>query len=360
MELKLRQDGSLRADAKKRRKQLGTNARGYWARDEVDRLSNNLELLTALRRVQKKPDPISIQVIQPKGLKAIPRKLPTFSVKLKSVDVEKTPVWMQLIPHGHGSHREAQWRFEVKTAAGNQLPVRPNPNSFRHGFRHGGGMKSDGWLTSGDYLDTVLPMADFIEIPEPGEYTVTLMYHPKLPIADITNIAELDDLIIFRSESFKLTVSKGPKLVIQDTRNDRTNVLSSVAQLPNEGLVKVVGGVYDEDDFEFLSPKSPAGRILLLNWQAVPALLDSLSDANLSRHRKAWILSLLYSITVERDLNPSSTAALPAHQGMAGKNMCSSNWSEEQRIIPSEQDALIAKWHAYRDRNLDIRESDNK
>jgi hypothetical protein len=356
---KLKHDAVLLKEAKNRLdkyRELDLLERpvGFWAeRDEVDRLSNNLELLTALRRVQQKPDPLLIQVIPPKEMKAIPGKLPTFSVKLKSVDLEKTPIWMQLIPHFHGTRRESQWRFEVRTNAGDLLPIRPNTNPFRFG----GGIKSDGWLRQGDYLDTKLPMRDFIDISEPGEYTVALVYHSKLPIADITDVDELNDLIVFRSQSFPLTVQPGPKLVIESSRSDRAKVRSLVAELPNEELVQFVGGVYDEDDYEFLSPDSPAGKILNLNWRAVPALLDCLSDKTLSRHRKAWIVGLLYTITGEQDLNPAFSGALPTFSGQAGKNTLGADLNEDRSILPREQDELVAKWLTYRNKYLDIRES---
>lgn len=355
LEFKLNEEAELRAKAEKRLKKLDRLDADYWKENyELDRLSNNCELLTALRRIQKKADPLSIEVTQPKGLRAIPGKLPTFAVKLRSVDVEKTPVWTQLIPHFHGSRREAQWRFEVKTADGNILPVRPNTSLFRIA----GGIKSDGWLKYGDYLDTILPMGDFIDIPEPGEYTVTLLYHPKLPIADTADVAELDELLIFRSDSFPLTVDKGPKLIVEASQSIRAKVLSLVAELPDEGVVKIVGGVYDEDDFAFIPPESPAGRILNLNWQALPSLIDSLSDARLSRHRKAWVLSLLYGITAEHDLNPVFSGALPAFEGMGGKNTLGGDWNSDRRIIPREQDSLIAKWQRFRDQYLEIRESE--
>ena len=72
------------------------------------------------------------------------------------------------------------------------------------------------------------------------------------------------------------------------------------------------------------------------------------------------MLSLLYSITAEHELNPVFSGALPAFEGMAGKNTLGANLNEDAQIIPSKQDLLIAKWHAYRGRYLDIRESDSK
>lgn len=360
LESKVTEDVALRIDAEKLARKLNFEEfLGSKEADEVDRLSNNLELLTALRRVQKKPDPLSIEVIRSKDLKAIPGKLPTFSVRLKSVDIEKTSVWVQRIPHYHGSRREAQWRFEVKTGTGKILSVVPNL-SF---LRTLGGIKSDGWLEFGGSLDSDLPMGDFINISEPGKYTVTLMYHPKLPIADETDVTEFNDLIIFRSEPFELVVDAGPQFVIESSKETRTTVHALIAELPNEGIVKIIRGVYRKDHFKFFPPKSPAGKILLLNWRAVPALLDSLSDLQLSRHRKAWVLSLLYSITGETELDPTYSSALPAHQGWIGRetpDWSDADLSDDTPIVSDEQDTLIARWQSYREQYLDIREIDAK
>lgn len=125
---KLKQDSFKLAHAQKQLKKLKESDEFFFndaynkVYREVDRLSNNLELLTALRRVQKKPDPLSIRVTPPKDLKAIPGRLPSFSATLESVDIEQKPIWVQQIPHFHGTRREAQWRFDTNGTAGVQGP----------------------------------------------------------------------------------------------------------------------------------------------------------------------------------------------------------------------------------------------
>lgn len=373
LERKVRADAARRAELEKLRDDEDHNGvLGPEEASELERLSTNLELLTALRRIQKKGDPISIQLIAAKELLAIPGKLPRFSAKLKSVDVEKMPVWLSLGRDFHGTPREAQWRFEVKDAAGKILPVRENKDLFR--IRTGS--RSTGWLKSGDHIDTYLRLSEFVDIPEPGEYTVTLLYHSQLPIADYKNETDLKDLIIFRSQSIKLTVSKGRKLTIKTGKGDRKKAAALISELPEKGIVKVVGGVYHDGDFEFVKPESAAGKILTMNWRAVPALLDGLSDERISRHQKAWVLSLLYTITAEEELNPLHTEALPHHAGRAGKldlggvtvvalplnaaeagkiELDESN-SESGEVNWVAQDELIKKWMEYRDRVLDIQE----
>lgn len=331
---------------------------GLWG--EFDQLSNNLQSLTALRRVQRKPDPLLIQIVRPTPPKAIPGKLPTLNVMLTSADIDKKPIWCETVPNGHGTHRYAQYRFEVQDASGKILPVIPNSDFFRDG-----GSRYFHWLELGEYFHANLPMHDFVEIREPGEYTVTVLYHPTLPIADITDPTELDDLIIFRSASFKLTVEKGPKLVLTTNRKERQAVNALITRLPNEGEIKVIGSghqpngrINDQNDFGLISPQSPAGQILKRSWQAVPALFDALSDAQMPRHRKTWVLSLLYSIIGEDDLDPGSIGVYPAKLLRAFQNTSAANPTPQ--IDPHAQDALIEKWKSYRGRYLDIRESDDR
>lgn len=378
LELKVKADVARRAELEKLRDDEESNGvLGPEETNELERLSTNVELLTALRRIQKKRDPISIQLIAAKEVLALPGKLPTFSAKLKSVDVEKMPVWLSLGQDHHGTHREAQWRFEVKDAAGKVLPILENEDKFPIRFHTG--HRNIGWLKSGDYIDTYLRMGEFIHIPKPGEYTVTLLYHSQLPIADYRN-TDLNELIVFRSQSIKLTVSKGPKLPVKTGKGDRKKAAALISDLPGKGVVKVVGGVYHDGDFEFVKPDSAAGKILTMNWRAVPALLDALSDAQISRHQKAWVLSLLYTITAEEDLNPIHSDALPHHAGRAGKlnlggvtilalplnaaeagkiELDESN-SESGEVNGVAQDDLIKKWKEYRHRSLDIRETEDR
>ena len=73
----------------------------------------SLEALTKLRRSQKKPDPVTIEVELPKNSHATTRDLPKFRVALKNVDVEKLAVKFKY-DGDYRSGRLARWRFEVR------------------------------------------------------------------------------------------------------------------------------------------------------------------------------------------------------------------------------------------------------
>ena len=92
-----------------------------------------------------------------------------------------------------------------------------------------------------------------------------------------------------------------------------------------------------------------------MGWRAVRALIDSLSQESLSRHRKAWVLTLLYTITAERDFEPHFfDASLPAYDRRSG------SYSRESRgggrIVPSDQDSVITRWKDFASEYFDFQD----
>lgn len=321
---------------------------------EVDRLSNNLELLTALRRVQQKPDPLVIDLQFPDELKGDTRSLPKIAVKLRSADIEQKSLWVCRGRRCHSSHRQAQWRFEVQRADGVWLDPRRRERAFPD-IRLGGGVKCDGPLLYGETLETELPMGDFVSVSEPGEYTVTLLYHPKLPIADFEQESPLDRLTIFRSRSFKLKVTEAPRRVIESSPDDRREAQALIAQLPDKGVVRISGGHYGERHRNFIPPESAAGRLMLMKWRAVPSLLEALTDKSVSRHQRAWVLVILHKTTEERHLAPTRFPdALPKWESGSDQGITASIGGT---ITPYGQDILIRKWRKLADRYFEFRET---
>ena len=270
--------------------------------------NENFELLTALRRVQKKPDPLTIEVSFPWLYKSNTRELPAFQVSLKNVHEEKAPVW---IKHGgdYRSGREAPWRFEVRDANGKLLPQRQ-----WHAMM-GGGMFSQGPLAPGKSWKTTLPMDSYVKITEPGEYTVRVLYHNEQTIADLDDVS---GLILCSSKPFKLKVTKAPPKVITLEAESHQRAKALIAGLREDGPIRVVMGEYDASFHDFIDPKSPEGQLHTMGWQAVPELLDALRDPKLSFRKRGWILAMLYVIACERDLNPFESremaGVLPAYE----------------------------------------------
>jgi hypothetical protein len=309
----------------------------------------NLELLTALRRVQGKADPLQVSVTIPDKLKATTKNLPSFAVALKSMDYEKIPVWTKY-RGDYRSGREARWRFEVRDGNGKLLPVRP-----REG-RMGGGMSQEVSLPFQETIETTLPMDSFIDIPKPGKYTVSILYHNRVTIADFIDPGELADLIACRSKPFTLTVEKEPKKILDLKEGSRKRAAELIGKLKHQDEIKIVLGQYGKAYHYLIAPETPEGQLLQMDWQAVPSMLDALADARVARPKKAWIFGLLYTITCERDLSPMKhEGTVSGYRAESGPGCWSS--SSGGKISPSAQQQLISKWMEWRQDYLDVREA---
>ena len=66
--------------------------------------------------------------------------------------------------------------------------------------------------------------------------------------------------------------------------------------------LRFIDGQYDpEVHGDFIPPESPSGKLLLLGWVAVPAMIDALEAKELHADKRGWLLGLLYSITSVND-----------------------------------------------------------
>jgi tetratricopeptide (TPR) repeat protein len=272
-------------------------------RKKVDELTwppNNLNVLTALRRVQKSAAPLEVVINGPQRWECIFPHLPAIEVALTNVDKQKLPVGIQR-GGDYRSGRQERWRFEVRDSNGKRLPVKESPSS------EGGGLFREVNLQHGECFDTVLNMRSFVDLL-PGDYAVCIQYHDRWLIAALNSVA---GLVISRSETFELHVQ--PR-VIGVTKVERQFVQEQINQLDDKAKVLLLGGEYrGKDALEFIAPTSPAGKILKLGWKSVPVLLDELDNAKLSPGRRAWILALLYSITTWND--PRQDGVLGNHRG---------------------------------------------
>jgi hypothetical protein len=321
---------------------------------EEGKLSRNLERLTALRRVQKKPDPLEIQIRGGQDREAIFPRLPHFAVALSSVDEEETPV--RFTEGGdYRSGRQARWRFEVRDGKGNLLAIE---DSDIPGSMEGGGLFVEGTLKHDESWDTTLDMNRFAQLP-PGDYMVRIMYHDHLTIADLPHVF---GLIVCRSGSIRLHVQ--PR-VIDRTRQEREEAARWVAKLDDKAMpLMLVGTEYGEHIHKHIPPDTPPGKLLAIGWKAVPTLLDELDREKITPGRRAWTLALLYSITGwnsprhENGVLASYEYLEGGWQIMGGRNgrmsgggmgFTSGGSSRGGKIDEAKQRAFAKRWVAFRD-----------
>ena len=333
----------------------------------LDELSNNLELVTALCRVRKQRDPLAVIVDRPGRLKAGTRKPPVLKVFLKNVDAERREIGFQR-GGDYRSGRHARWRIHVWDSKGNLLPELPSPSFI------GGGMTEDAALAFGKEWEAHLPLASYVTMQTPGKYKVQVLYHDSVTIANFDNPKDLEGLIVFRSEPFEVNVEHGPKISIRLKASSMEKATSLSASLDENDPLRIVIGKYDAKSHDFISPESPQGQLLTMKWQAVPALLKALEDEKLSFRKRAWILSLLFSITLEGDLNPMEPAELFPSRGLlpdyetrgsmvtsvTWKGGFSRGWTQDGKKSAgqeneAEQRALSKQWLRFRDDYIDVR-----
>jgi hypothetical protein len=220
----------------------------------------------------------------PDEVESIFPHLPMIDAALVNRDPQELPV---IFKEGgdYRSGRQDRWRFEVRDARGQVVPVKQH-----WGIVEGGGLSRTGALKHEESWGTALPMRKFIDLP-PGDYTVVVQYHDRESISDLTNTA---GLIVCRSEPFKLHVQ--PR-VIDVTKKDRAAAREAVAALSDKGPVQILEGRYGAGAHDFIRRDSAAARLLALGWRAVPVLLDALDDEKTTDQRRAWVFAVLFSIT---------------------------------------------------------------
>jgi hypothetical protein len=233
--------------------------------------------------VQGQPDPLQIVVQGPTELECVFPELPTLAVALRNRDPEKRAVGF-VEGGNYRTGRQERWRFQVHDARGRRLPVKESPSGDAGGiFGHGTLRYGEGWNTS-------LHMRSFVEVPEPGEYRVQILYHDSIEIAAEDFVAGRN---MCRSPVLRLRVKRR---VVELSDAERADLKKWLEALDEKGPVQVVGGPYGKWAHALVPPETPAGRLLTAGWKAVPVLLDGLTDERLTDKRRAWFLALLWSI----------------------------------------------------------------
>ena len=279
---------------------MKSKVKPYEKADElVPGSSFNLELLTALRRVTKQPDPLQIFIDERKELTGMASALPYLKVKIKNVDVQKVGIGFT-VGGNYRSGRQSRWRIFVQDEKGKVIPVRKRLGCM------GGGLYTEGILEHGKSWETSLNVRNFIEVPSPGKYKLTVLYHNTQTIAGESNV---EGLIVSRSKPVPFTVKP---ITIAHSKEDREAVSKLVSELDAKKKLKVIAGTYGEWAHELISPDSPEGKLLSMGLKAVPTIIESLHDRTFTKEKRAWLFGILFSLTSEND--PRQTSVLGSYE----------------------------------------------
>lgn len=260
--------------------------------NDLGRLEN-LQVLTALRRIQKKPDPLAITIAQRPEPGSVWPELPVLKVTLANADAGRCPIRIFVGDFAFGPTQWSRWRVNVRMSDGSLARVRPYGAGSTGHFRR---------LDFGESVEVPLDMARYVGPLEPGEYVFWVQYHDVLPLNGDRHDT---GLILCESEPARLQVT--PRVI--QVGDAGRGAASDLAALDETGTVKIFRGDYAEDSYDFLPPDSPPGRLLLTGWPAVPALVRALEAPDLVPRKRAWVLAVLYSITGLAD--PRRPGVLP-------------------------------------------------
>lgn len=319
-------------------------------RAEHGKRPHNLEVLTALRRLQKKRDPLGVQIKGPVRMEAVFPHVPDIAVSLLNQDERHTPILYKSGGDYRGGRQE-RWRFDVRDAKGNVVRVRDRLEN------EGGGMYGHSILKPRQKWQTVLKVSNFVELL-PGDYTLRIQYHDD---DEIAASSWLGGRIVCQSSEMHLHIQ--PR-VIDLSASERKTIARLLEKLNDKGDVKVLAGTYGKGDHEFIAPDSPAGQLLALSWKAVPQMIEeSLNDITAPQQR-AWMLALLFSITTYH--SPVSEAGvLPAYayagsgwsvwfgtdeaMSSGGMSWSPPNRTDRSKIVLSKQLEFARRWEAFRE-----------
>ncbi len=306
----------------------------------------SLELLTALRRIKKQPDPLHIFIQEPKSFSGLALQLPELKVRIENVDIEKTKAGLTF-GGNYRSGRQARWRILLQDEKGNALPIKDSIGSGT-----GGGMYQEGILEYGKSWETSLSVQSFIEKPPPGKYKLTVLYHNTIAIADRGNI---DDLIVYKSDSIPFTIKP---ITITCSKKDQKLIIKLVSEIDDKKSLKMVVGTYDEWAYELIAPDSPEGKLLSMGIKATPTIIHLLHDKTLSNEKRAWLFAILFSLTGEND--PRRFSALGSYEywesgfeiwgGLTGEepsgglSLGSQGSVSMGKINKKDQDDLLKTW----------------
>lgn len=267
----------------------------------------NLEILTALRRLQHQPDPVAVRVDSPLEQEINFPNLPALKVTLINQDATNTPV-MFMSGGDYRSGRQARWRVVAIDAHANEIE-----ESEAMGFM-GGGIFNFGVLKKDDEWTTTLNLSSYLPALPPGKYKLQILYHDSVTIADIRDIK---GLIVSTSPEITLTVHP---LTVYLPPGEPDEIRRRTLAI--DGPLKVVAGTYDEWAYDFVPLNTNRGWVLHQGFDAVPVLVNMLDDKTLTSRQRAEILSLLFSITGQndpRELSGESQAnILGNHQDRTG------------------------------------------
>lgn len=303
--------------------------------------AGELEMLTALRRLQRKPDPLAVLLAPDAVLDVVSPDTPQVRFEVKNVD--SGGLSFEVAQGGsYRSGRFARCSVEAIRADGTRLP----PRAWGAGF--GGGMYSTPRLEPGKSIGYAIVLGDYVELSMPGVYRVRIHYHDK---EDIDYVHDLEGWIVSSSSEFFVRVL--PRTIaLAKTRHDE--IRGWIRAIDATKPVMLVRSHWNEGlSFEG-EAVTPEDKVFRAGWIAVPALFEAIEDPALERERRAWALGMLWNILGLDDPATAQTVTAlgrvewmpkwPTSSGEATPRFGGTGTFSPVPIDPAAQDTLVERW----------------
>ncbi|HEX5052820.1 MAG TPA: carboxypeptidase-like regulatory domain-containing protein [Planctomycetota bacterium] len=302
----------------------------------------DLEMLTVLRRLQGKPDPLRVQ-LETESIVALAPGDCVLRAQLANRDVEGATFHYQK-GGNYRSGRLGRWTIEAVDAGGKSVPA----SDFNELM--GGGMSSYVPLAPGESVEADLRLLHYVGPLRPGAYTLRLVYDDNEVISPPFGY---DDLVVAVSAQVQLTVQ--PR-VVTTTKEEQDALRRNFHKLDPDEPVLLLGFGSAGINPSIVAPKTPAEALLAAGWNAVPVLLDELQAETTSTGLRAWALALLYDITglVDPESAPgaidcATCVSYPRSINESLHVSAAFGSRTGNGLDPADQERLIGEWRGLRD-----------
>ncbi len=244
----------------------------------------DLEYLTALRRAQRKTDPLAIEVLEPGPIEITFPEEPVLECRIVNVDVEGESIFLT----EGGSYRSG--RFERMWVEGTGPDGRPlEGREWKRSF--GGGMSQTRELKLGKSVGLVVPLSSYVVFPSPGVYSLRIHYHDQDDIARDGSVA---GRIVTSTRPIRVVLRA---CVVKAQRQELEQLRRWLDEVDLNEEVLLVEQTW-KPDLEFDGkPRSQADRIFRAGWKSVPILIETLEDEAADPRKRSFALAMLWNVT---------------------------------------------------------------
>lgn len=242
--------------------------------------AHDRHVLTTLRRLEGKPDPIVLEVQGAPVLRARFPTVPKVRAVLRNVDLSETvhvEFWCE--------HRDVAARLVTSSASMSATDCTAEETNVSV-CRHPQWIDVD--LPPGGVASVELSLPLLVPRVEPGELDLVLELDEGLRDRDAPSAFAL------ASAPFRLERSAPPIRLARATYDALRADLRSIAR---DACVKLVREPWSPDTTFARDDEGPEDRLFRAGWSALPVLIDALDDPRVEPRHQEWALGLLFDLT---------------------------------------------------------------